>query len=321
MNLMHETDANGQFAHSTTLVDAILSYSRQACSEPLDIVFGLLGLTNSQLQPNYSMSRSELFLRVLIESVVDRDRLSQLKAIKKQRDKQGPFRKVAVAVLLLYHLQLDIYDPVVTLTMNIALTSCHNRLKYPQVSTSEISHLLLHLSLRNMHYLRSLLKIPWLTENTLIRLEKCLHWLRSMATALRLRVTKWRGDTLTSPYNPADTITHEAWADMAINLVTEIAGNGEAILERQYQKKEADYEVQVLRPRTLATELKAEAADDVLRVIDDRLREVNDVRAGLSESLIDKGVLYLWSVEFYAEMIEKVREIEAWMARNSNAMA
>jgi hypothetical protein len=71
MDVRHTNDIDGQSVHSASLPNAVLIYSRQVCSEPFDMVFGLLGLTNSPLQPNYRMSRLELFLRVLIESVVE----------------------------------------------------------------------------------------------------------------------------------------------------------------------------------------------------------------------------------------------------------
>jgi hypothetical protein len=84
MDLRHTNDINGQSVQSASLSNALLTYSRQVCSEPFDKAFGLLGLTNSPLQPNYLMSRLELFLRVLIESVVEGGRLSQLETTKKR---------------------------------------------------------------------------------------------------------------------------------------------------------------------------------------------------------------------------------------------
>ena len=89
MDLWHQLVAESR---STTLTDVVLSYSRQSCSELFDIVFGVLGLTNSVLQPSYEMSRLEFFLRVLIESVVDGLRFSKMKEMKEPGSDQALIR-------------------------------------------------------------------------------------------------------------------------------------------------------------------------------------------------------------------------------------
>lgn len=56
---------------SLALFDAVVMLSQQRCREKYDIIFGLLGLTRSLLQPDYDMPRIELYLRVLIEGTLD----------------------------------------------------------------------------------------------------------------------------------------------------------------------------------------------------------------------------------------------------------
>lgn len=49
-----------------TLIDT------QICSRPYDRIFGLLGVTNSRLNPGYSTRKIALYLRVLIEGTLER---------------------------------------------------------------------------------------------------------------------------------------------------------------------------------------------------------------------------------------------------------
>jgi hypothetical protein len=99
--------------------------------------------------------------------------------------------------------------------------------------------------------------------------------------------------------------------DMATSLVTEIASKGEAILERQYKEKKADCEAQILKLRTLATKFKD---GEALRDIDEMQRTMDDVHAKMGEDIIDKGALYIWSVDFYTQMIETVQARERMVA-------
>jgi hypothetical protein len=62
--------------------------------------------------------------------------------------------------------------------------------------------------------------------------------------------------------------------------------------------------------RTLATELKIEAADDVLQNIEEILREADNIHADWSGGRLDKGVLYARRVEFYVQVLESVQAIE-----------
>jgi hypothetical protein len=120
----------------------------------------------------------------------------------------------------------------------------------------------------------------------------------------------WRGDTLTSLDNAADTRTLEEWTEMATNLVTEIAGNGEAILKSQYEEKNVECEVQILKLRTLATELKDDVADDMLQKIDEILRDADSIHAEWSAGFLDKSVLYARRIEVYIRVRERVQAIE-----------
>jgi hypothetical protein len=143
MDLWRKTDASGQTVCATRLIDAMLGLASQACSETFDIVFGLLGLTNSQLEPDYNMSKLELFLRILVETVIEETRYSQLQAIKPHSEHPDWMRESVAAAVLMHNLRLDAFDPVVTLTMGNVLECCRRLLGGPEVSASYILGLVL----------------------------------------------------------------------------------------------------------------------------------------------------------------------------------
>ena len=61
------------------LHEVLLHFGYQAASEPLDQVFGFLGLAQTKIRPDYSLSRIELYIYMLIEGAqhIKRPRYSQ----------------------------------------------------------------------------------------------------------------------------------------------------------------------------------------------------------------------------------------------------
>ena len=57
--------------HPVPLYELLMSWSTQECTEPRDIIFGLLGMSKSRVVVNYDVSMTQLFLNVLIEGLFD----------------------------------------------------------------------------------------------------------------------------------------------------------------------------------------------------------------------------------------------------------
>lgn len=96
-----------------SMVSAIIDYSEQECTEPYDRVFGVLGLADTTLIPDYNMPRLELFQRVFTESMLRFDKATNLIDETESRwDRPEPYgsRKALFCQKLLSALELDGFD-------------------------------------------------------------------------------------------------------------------------------------------------------------------------------------------------------------------
>lgn len=53
------------------LYEAIIQFAGQKCTDPRDKIFGLVGICQAKLKPDYNMPVSEVYLRALVEGLVE----------------------------------------------------------------------------------------------------------------------------------------------------------------------------------------------------------------------------------------------------------
>lgn len=120
LRLRHEFDPSHQGDNDKPLRSAflrtVLVYSTQECKELYDHYFGILGITNSVLRPNYRMSVLELYLRILIEGLLEHFVIEEHESDDWRLLKENVFCRE-----LLYTLHLNIWQPVVALTTAFVL--------------------------------------------------------------------------------------------------------------------------------------------------------------------------------------------------------
>ena len=122
LRLRDDLRDNGESLQNA-LVPTILTYSAQECTEPFDHFFGILGLTKSQLIPDYHMNRLELYLRILSEGLLEHCAVEH-----PQFDEQGCAEMALFCCKILTPLELEISHPVVALTTSTILRVCNIQL-------------------------------------------------------------------------------------------------------------------------------------------------------------------------------------------------
>lgn len=228
------------------LSDLIITYSAQNCSNPHDKVFGLLGLTATQLHVSYQMSLLELFLRTFIETAIDGIRAGQLKDV----ENGNLEHQVLLMHTLLHQFCLSIFDPVVVITVYTVLAAVINRFSSNAASRWYLS-MLRKIDVAPRRYLSLLweMSLSLALESTIgsdlrARFGSFLlapiksspvHWLISGAMGLKVGWYIWRGVMLLPPEKLGHPRTMEQWSLWASDLVAEVADTGQMNLERQYQ--------------------------------------------------------------------------------------
>ncbi|KAK4501118.1 hypothetical protein PRZ48_006924 [Zasmidium cellare] len=61
----------GDFNTSIPLYEAIIQFAGQKCTDPRDKIFGLVGICQTKLKPDYNLPLSEVYLRALVEGLVE----------------------------------------------------------------------------------------------------------------------------------------------------------------------------------------------------------------------------------------------------------
>ncbi|KAF2163447.1 hypothetical protein M409DRAFT_57354 [Zasmidium cellare ATCC 36951] len=67
----HQQRLVGHFNTCIPLYEAIIQFAGQKCTDPRDKIFGLVGICQAKLKPYYDMPLSEVYLRALVEGLVE----------------------------------------------------------------------------------------------------------------------------------------------------------------------------------------------------------------------------------------------------------
>lgn len=67
----HQQKLVSDFDTSIPLYEAIIQFAGQKCTDPRDKIFGLVGICQAKLKPDYDMPISEVYLRALVEGLVE----------------------------------------------------------------------------------------------------------------------------------------------------------------------------------------------------------------------------------------------------------
>lgn len=67
----HQQEPIGDFNPSIPLYEAVIQFAGQKCTDPRDKIFGLVGICQAKLKPDYNMPLSEVYLRTLVEGLVE----------------------------------------------------------------------------------------------------------------------------------------------------------------------------------------------------------------------------------------------------------
>lgn len=112
-------------SEAPTILYTITNWSGQECTEPYDHVFGILGLTNSALRPDYDMPKLELFLRVLTEGFFLTLEIFPEDIILPEQDNRRSTRKLLFTRNLVCGLDLDLPEFMTTLIIYYVLFWLH----------------------------------------------------------------------------------------------------------------------------------------------------------------------------------------------------
>ena len=104
------------------VISAVMSTSGQQCSRPYDKVFGLLGLTESQMAVDYSISHIELYLRVLIKGILESELVDNGRLLEPALP-WYELRDIFCSTLL-WSFDLSIWNPAVHSATTLALMLC-----------------------------------------------------------------------------------------------------------------------------------------------------------------------------------------------------
>ena len=313
MEARHGVETTVETVNQKPISEALLTYSSQRCSETFDKVFGLLGLVASQIQPNYDMSRIELLLRVFIETIVEQNRHHKLldvtEATKDVSTSSPVHEKKLLGAQLLHHLHLDPSDQVVTLVTQAALEACGKRFENSEIDVFSIVLLSTAPYFGESTRIRSPLGTVW----SLLRLVVHSIWIGYLAW--RLAKNLHHNNVLTSTYESGGR-TARAWAEMASDMVSEIADGGEAILKRQSMAKRHEFEAEasigVKALESNSAEGSANIREALSRLFDNfkKFEELLIVDSA-GNQLIDRGALYMWQIKKYEDLVLQFRVMNA----------
>ena len=186
-NYMHEHA--GIVSPRTSLVAMILTCSAQKCSESFDHFFGILGITQSQLTPNYHLGRLELFVRVLAEGLVE-----QYSAHDIDNDWVRQILEAEFCYKLINNLDLDVGHPVVVLVVWLVWWKCERIFNLQKPTGVDLVNLVRHRHLAKKRSSRSKIAARLYTAAAFWRTGPCVccsraqdHYLNSPCLKLEAR--------------------------------------------------------------------------------------------------------------------------------------
>lgn len=201
---------------SLSLSDAVTMLSNQECSKRHDKIFGLLGLTRSQLVPNYSMPILELYLRILMEGYL---------SFAKETALNPELQRLEVESR-----SLDLYNLRLCLLLGLDISIWHSvvafvTFEFFQLIDGHRGNFSLYWTLHHSTYYFSRREIR-LRPVPLRRIE---HWTRTRFVQLQLRWYRAAHSKLTAPKDSGRGRTLEEWArvveEIYNDVVTQLQAN------------------------------------------------------------------------------------------------
>jgi hypothetical protein len=187
-----------------TLMSALRTTLGQECSRSYDNIFGSLGLTQSQLIPDYAMPLIELYLRVLIEGLLEDD-LVEKGDTNEFHDGEPTWSGYWSS--LVRSLDMSPWDPVVALTSRLTLIYCGKLSKddaYWKLVDQSFSKEKRFGADRMVYY---------------VYYVGC--WLLSKATAWRLRRHVARNSSISGPNDESGKTTSE-WMKAVLEIFVDV---------------------------------------------------------------------------------------------------